>query len=86
MPANDDGEENRDGKTHDVELAQGRNKEDAGGETIWMSEECPPEAAAQFWLSVAAYEQAPRTTRFQELVDGGVKLPAPEATGEAVSR
>lgn len=44
-----------------------------------MSEECPPETAAQFWLSVAAYEQAPWTTHFQELVDAGVELPAPES-------
>jgi hypothetical protein len=44
-----------------------------------MSEECPPEAAAQFQLSVAAYEQAPWTTHFHELVDAGVELPAPES-------
>jgi len=51
----------------------------AGGELTWMSEECPPETAAQFWLSVAAYEQAPWTTHFQELLDAGVELPAPES-------
>lgn len=28
----------------------------AGGELTWMSEDCPPETAAQFRLSVAAYE------------------------------
>ena len=51
----------------------------AGGELTWMSEDCPPETAAQFRLSVAAYEQAPWTTHFQELVDAGVELPAPES-------
>jgi hypothetical protein len=58
-----------------------REDEEAGaeGELIWVSEECPPETAAQFWLSVAAYEQAPWTTHFQELVDAGVELPAPES-------
>lgn len=52
---------------------------EAGGELTWMSEDCPPETAAQFRLSVAAYEQAPWTTHFQELVDAGVELPAPES-------
>ena len=44
-----------------------------------MSEECPPETAAQFWMSVTAYEQSPWTTHFQELVDAEVELPAPES-------
>jgi hypothetical protein len=47
-----------------------------------VSEECPPEAAAQFWLSVAAYEQSPWTTHFQELVDAGGDLPAPDSMDE----
>lgn len=52
--------------------------EEAGGDLVWVSEDCPPEVAAQFRLSVAAYEQAPWTTHFQELSDAGVELPAPE--------
>jgi hypothetical protein len=43
------------------------------------SEECSPEARAQFWMSVAAYEQAPLTTHFQQLEQAGVEFPAPES-------
>ena len=75
----DDSEEKSNGKTQGIGRAQGSDEEDADEEIIWMSEECAPEAAAQFRLSVAAYEQAPWTTHFQELVDAGVKLPAPES-------
>lgn len=45
----------------------------------WVSDDCPPEVAAQFWQSVAAYEQAPLTTHFQQLEEAGVELPAPDA-------
>ena len=44
--------------------AQDSESEQEGGEAsvdeefTWMSEACPPEVAAQFWQSVAAYEQA----------------------------
>lgn len=75
----DDSEEKGNGKTQGIGRAQGSEEEDADGEIIWVSEECPPEAAAQFWLSVAAYEQAPWTAHFQELLDAGVELPAPES-------
>lgn len=72
----DDGDKDDDG-------AQAANHvwedEEAGGELVWMSEDCPPEVAAQFRLSVAAYEHAPWTTHFQELLDAGVELPAPES-------
>jgi len=44
-----------------------------------MSDDCPPEVAAQFWQRVAAYEQAPLTTHFQQLEEAGVELPEPEA-------
>jgi hypothetical protein len=79
MSMNDDSEEKSNGKTQDVGHAQEGNEENADGEIIWVSEECPPETAAQFWLSVAAYEQVPWTTHFQELLDAGVELPAPES-------
>lgn len=46
------------------------------------SEECPPEVSAQFWQSVAAYEQAPVTTHFQQLEEYGIELPAPESLDE----
>lgn len=76
---NDDGGD----KDNDGAQADDHVREDeeagAGGELTWMSEDCPPEVAAQFWLSVAAYEQTPWTTHFQELADAGIELPTPES-------
>lgn len=43
------------------------------------AEQCPPEAKAQFWMSVAAYEQAPSTTHFQLLEESGIELLSPES-------
>lgn len=66
-------------KTND-EGQNGKTRLDDRAETlVWESEECPPEEAAQFWLSVAAYEQAPLTTHFQQLEEAGIELPAPES-------
>lgn len=76
---NDDGEEEYKGEAQADEFVPEGEEAVAEGELVWMSEECPPEMAAQFRMSVAAYEQAPWTTHFQELVDAGVELPAPES-------
>jgi len=46
---------------------------------VWESEESSPEARAQFWLSAAAYEQAPSTTHFQLLEESGIELTAPDS-------
>lgn len=43
------------------------------------SGEISPEARAQFWMSVAAYEQASLTTHFQLLEESAIELPAPES-------
>lgn len=65
--------------------AQDGDPEQEGGEVsvdeefTWMSDDCPPEVAAQFWQSVAAYEQAPLTTHFRQLEEAGVEFPEPEA-------
>jgi hypothetical protein len=75
----DDGEEGGNGEAEAADFVREGEEAGEGGELNWVSEECPPEVAAQFWLSVAAYEQAPWTTHFQELVDAGVELPAPES-------
>lgn len=72
----DDGDKDNDGAQAASHVWE---DEEAGGDLVWMSEDCPPEVAAQFWLSVADYEQAPWTTHFQELVDAGGELPAPES-------
>ncbi len=46
---------------------------------LWESNELSPEARAQFWQRVAAYEQAPLTTHFQQLEEAGVASSAPES-------
>jgi len=52
----------------------------AGGEMVaWESEECPPETAESFWQRVVDYEKAPLTCHFEQLLERGVDLPAPEA-------
>lgn len=79
MPMNDDGKEEYKGEAQADEFVLDGEEVEAEEELVWMSEECPPEMAAQFRMSVAAYEQAPWTTHFQELVDAGVELPAPES-------
>jgi hypothetical protein len=76
---NDDGGEEYISERQDDEFVPEGDEAEAEGELVWVSEECPPETAAQFRLSVAAYEQAPWTTHFQELVDAGVELPVPES-------
>jgi hypothetical protein len=76
---NDDCEEECKDEARADEFVSEGEEVGAEGEFVWVSEECPPEAAAQFWLSVAAYEQAPWTTHFQELVDAGGDLPAPDS-------
>jgi hypothetical protein len=80
---NDDGGEEYIGERQDDEFVPEGEEAEAEGELVWVSEECPPETAAQFWLSVAAYEQAPWTTHFQELVDAGLSflLPSRWTTG-----
>ncbi len=66
-------------KTND-ETQNGETGFDDNAETlVWESEECPPVVRAQFRESVAAYEQAPLTTHFQQLEEAGVELPAPES-------
>jgi hypothetical protein len=76
---NDDSEEEYKGEAQADEFVPEGAEVGAEGEFVSMSEECPPETAAQFRLSVAAYEQAPWTTHFQELVDAGGDLPAPDS-------
>jgi len=76
---NDDGGREYIGERQDDEFVPEGEEAEAEGELVWMSEECPPKTAAQFWLSVAAYEQVPWTTHFQELLDAGVEPPAPES-------
>jgi hypothetical protein len=68
-----------DGGSQDGESKQEGREESVDDEFTWLSDDSPPEVAAQFWQSVAAYEQAPLTTHFQQLEEAGVELPEPEA-------
>ena len=79
MSMNDDGEDEYEGEAQADEFVSEVKEVGAEGEFASMSQECPPETAAQFWLSVAPYEQSPWTTHCQGLVDAGVELPAPES-------
>src|SRR6266496_3536079 len=57
--------------------------EAAGGEmTVWEADDAPPEVLEPFWESVAAYEKAPWTTHFDQLVRAGTVLPAPEEVSD----
>jgi hypothetical protein len=50
-----------------------------GGQmTAWESDDCPAEIAQQFWQRVVDYERGPWTSHFQQLVEAGVDLPAPD--------
>jgi hypothetical protein len=75
--ATDDEEESVDDETQSGEV-EPEDKQSSADALVWESEEFPPQARAQFWMSVAAYEQAPSTTHFQLLEESGLELPAPE--------
>jgi len=74
MPIDD--EEN---KTNDEAQNSETGLDDNSETLIWESEECPPEARAQFLRSVAAYDLAPLTTHFQLLEESGIQLSPPES-------
>lgn len=51
----------------------------AGGQMVaWESDDCPPGIAEQFWEHVVAFEKAPWTSTYQQLMELGVELPPPE--------
>jgi hypothetical protein len=77
----DDDEKSIDDETQSDEV--GPEDEERSAEVLaWESEEFSPEARVQFWMSVAAYEQAPSTTHFQLLGESGIELPAPESMND----
>lgn len=73
-----DADESNDG-AQDSEFEQKGGEASVDEEFTWVSDDCPPEVAAQFWQNVAAYEQAPLTTHFRQLEEAEVELPDPEA-------
>jgi hypothetical protein len=79
MATDDDDMDESNGEARNGEFELEGGEASVDEELTWMSDDCPPEVAAQFWQSVAAYEQAPLTTHFQQLEVVGVELPAPDA-------
>jgi hypothetical protein len=75
-----DGDEKsvEEGETQNDEVEPG-DEESSVEALVLESEEFSPEARAQFWMSVAAYEQAPSTTHFQLLEESGIELPSPQS-------
>ena len=78
MPTDDEDETNKGNGETDLDVAPSGE----GDLLFEESEEFSPEMRAQFWVSVAAYEQAPTTTHFQMLEESGLALPAPESVDD----
>jgi hypothetical protein len=49
----------------------------------WVSPDCPPEVAEQFWRRVRAMEQDDDTVLFDRLDSSGIALPAPDDLDES---
>ncbi|MFZ2407827.1 MAG: hypothetical protein WAW41_22070 [Methylobacter sp.] len=63
---------------------QRRAEEFVGGElSFFESEDMPTDLQEQFWERVAAFEGAEWITSFDQLVQGGMELPAPEELDDA---
>jgi hypothetical protein len=59
---------------------QRRAEEFVDGElSFFESEDMPTDLQEQFWERVTAFEEAEWSTSFEQLVQGGLELPAPEA-------
>lgn len=57
-----------------------RAEQAAGGRMMaWESDTLRPEEKEEFWRRVVEFEEAPCTTNFQQLLDAGLQLPAPDA-------
>lgn len=56
----------------------------AGGKMFsWESEDCPTDLTESFWSRVVAWEKAPRTSHFEQLVRHGFELPDPDDMNDA---
>lgn len=63
---------------------QSRAKEFAGDDpSFFESEQMSTELQEQFWERVVAFEEAEWTTSFDQLVQSGMELPAPEALDDS---
>lgn len=82
MATDDDDTDESNGGARNGEFELEGGEASVDEELTGVSGDCPPEVAAQFWQSVAAYEQAPLTTHFQQLEEAGIELSAPDALDE----
>jgi hypothetical protein len=79
MATSRSGDDQRDQKDRIEQLKQ-RAGEAAGGEMIACeSDRLSLDEREQFWRRVVEFETAPLTTNFQQLIDAGLDLPAPES-------
>lgn len=63
-----------------VDVIKQRLSEASGGSMVsWESESLPDEEREKFWRRVAASEDGPFTTDFEQLTRAGVELPEPES-------
>jgi hypothetical protein len=71
---------------HEIRLNELKHQAEelAGGPVhAWEADDCPPGVAEQFWQNIVAYEKAPWTSHFQQLLEAGVELPAPNEMDDA---
>ncbi len=59
---------------------------EAGMTSFEASEDCPPETKEQFLSHMLEFESAPLGSRFEQLVDAGVALPAPDSLEDSALR
>lgn len=56
---------------------------DIGMSSFHMSDDCPPDLHEQFLRNVLDYESAPVSSHFQQLIEAGIDLPAPDSLDDA---
>ena len=84
MPVNDPGDLDRVDQEIRVNELKCELADVVGGEAFaWEAADCPPGLAGQFWENVVAYERAPKTSNFEQLLARGVELPPPDRLGDA---
>ncbi|MBX3401189.1 MAG: hypothetical protein KF873_20850 [Gemmataceae bacterium] len=75
--------------THDIdreirinELKHEAEELAGGAMTTWEAEDAPQGLIESFWETVVAYEKAPWTSDYQQLLEAGMELPPPEELSE----